>query len=77
MTYCRGTLALTVERIFTVLRFYYHQDLHRCEVDRILRPGFSPRTSPPYQIRRMCSACFTISVASLVPIVFLAFCLGE
>lgn len=77
MTYCRGTLALTVERIFTVLRFYYHQDLHKCEVDRISRPCFSPRTSPPYQIKRLCGACFMISVAGLVPIVFSAICLGE
>lgn len=77
MTYCQGTLALTVDKIFTYLRFYYYLDMHKCGVDRALWSGFSPRTSPPYQIWRLCDVSFVISVAGLVPIIFSAFCLGK
>ncbi len=44
----RGTLALTVTRILTVLRSYYRQDSHRYRVHPSSRKSFFPASAPAY-----------------------------
>jgi hypothetical protein len=48
--WCRGTLALSVERILTSLCCYFHQDSHFTPVHATSRPRFWPARTPPYQL---------------------------
>lgn len=48
-TYCRETLGLSVDPIFTDLSCYYYQDLHWGSVHPNSRPGFIPALTPPYR----------------------------
>ena len=49
-TYCRETLGLSVDPIFTDLSCYCCQDLHWGQVHMTLPPCFIPDLTPPYRI---------------------------